>query len=143
MLRTVGSSARMAAVWMLVVATCGYGENDLGVLDLRRRGWSGVGRRLFDEGGDGVGEIGDGVDEIDGADVGGEFWPGFEAVFAGKDELGIGEDEAGDANIGLGEFLEAGMMVGDANEGCGRPKAVIVEKILGLLLVLFEVWTGG
>jgi hypothetical protein len=96
----------------------------------------------FDEGGYGVGEGCYGVEDIDGADVGCEFGPALEAVFAGEDELGVGEGDGGALDFGRGEFEEAGMIVGDAGEGGGRAEAVLVEEILGLLLVLFEVWAG-
>ena len=47
----------------------------------------------FDEGGDGVGEICEGSNEALGLEVGGEFGPALEAVFAREDELGVAEGE--------------------------------------------------
>ena len=47
----------------------------------------------FDEGGDGVGEVGQGADEALSFEVGGEFGPALEAVFAREDELGVAEGE--------------------------------------------------
>ena len=47
----------------------------------------------FDEGGDGVGEICEGANEALGLEVGGEFGPALEAVFAREDELGVAEGE--------------------------------------------------
>ena len=47
----------------------------------------------LNEGGDGVLELGEGADEVEGFDVRGELRPGLEAVLAGEDELCVGEDE--------------------------------------------------
>jgi hypothetical protein len=56
----------------------------------------------FDEERDGVADFVltgrnlEGANDAEGIEVGGEFGPGGEAVFAGEDELGVGEGEAGE-----------------------------------------------
>ena len=119
-------------------------EDELGVFE-GAAAVAGVARDAggFDEGGDGVGEVGEGADEALGFDVGGEFWPAFEAVFAGEDELRVGEGEIGGGDFGEGEFVECGMVAADACEGVGLGGAVSVEEFLGLFFVLFEVGAGG
>jgi len=97
----------------------------------------------FDEGGDGVGEIGEGADEALGFEVGGEFRPALEAVFAGEDQLGVGEGEVCGGDFGEGEFVEGGVMALDAVEGVGFGCAVGLEEVLGLFFVLFEAGAGG
>ena len=97
----------------------------------------------FDEGGDGVGEIGEGADEALGFDVGGEFWPALEAVFASEDELRVGEGEAGGGDFGEREFVECGVVTLDARECVGLSGAVGVQEFFGLFFVLFEARAGG
>jgi hypothetical protein len=56
----------------------------------------------FEEGAGGVGEIGaagrvfEKAEDAEGFEVGGEFGPGGEAVFAGEDELRVGEGQGGE-----------------------------------------------
>ncbi len=97
----------------------------------------------FDEGGDGVWEVGEGADEALGFEVSGEFWPALEAVFAGEDELGVGEGEVGGGDFGEGEFVEGGVMALDTVERIRLRCAVGLQKILGLFFVLFEVRASG
>src|ERR1700722_10007748 len=96
-------------------------EDEFGVFE-RTGAVTGVARDAsgFDEGGYGVGEIGEGADEALGFEVGGEFGPAFEAVFAGEDELGVGEGEVCRGDFGGREFVQAGMVAADALKRGGQ-----------------------
>jgi hypothetical protein len=97
----------------------------------------------FDEGGDGIGEGGYGADEVEGLDVCGELWPTFEAVFAGDDELGVGEADVGGLEVGGLQVVEAGMVAGDAGERFGDGEGAVSGEIFGLFFVLVEVRASG
>ena len=68
----------------------------------------------------------------------GEFRPACKAVLAGYDELRIGELEGRGANYVQRLVVEPRVITRNAVEGLGRGLATTVEKILGLLLILFE-----
>ena len=119
-------------------------EDELGLFE-GSGGVAGVARDAggFDEGGDGVGQVGQGADKALGFDEGGEFGPAVEIVFAGEDVLGIGEGEVGGGDFGEGQLMERGMAVADTFQGFGLGGAVSVEEVFGLFFVLFEVGAGG
>src|SRR4029077_5649651 len=97
----------------------------------------------FDERGRGVRERSDLAGQPEHFDVLGEPRPAFEAVLAGYNKLGIGEVERRAADSARRLVVVSRMMAGDAMERAGRGVGVSVEKILGLLLVLFEVGLIG
>jgi hypothetical protein len=71
-------------------------------------------------------------------DVRGELRPAFETVLAGEDKLRIGEAQGRGADDVRRLILAPRMMARNAVERGGLGLRVTVEKILGLLLVLFE-----
>ena len=87
-------------------------------------------------------KFGYGADEGEGGDVCGELWPGLEGVFAGEDELGVGEGEGCGSDFGEGEFVECGVVAVDAFERGGVGGAMRVEEVLGLFFVLLEARVG-
>ena len=97
----------------------------------------------FDEGKDRIREVGEGAKEVLGFDVGGEFGPAIEAVFASEDVLRVGESEVCGGDFGQWEFVESGVTVLDAFEGFRLGGAMCAEEFLGLFFVLFEVRAGG
>ena len=102
-------------------------ENELGVFE-RAGGVAGVAGDAgdFDEGGDGIGEFGDDADEGEGVDVRGELWPALEAVFAGEDELGVGEGEGSAADCGRGSLWRRGWWRWMRSSASGWPQTVRV-----------------
>ena len=47
------------------------------------------------------------------------------------------------AKIRFGKLVKAGMVALDARKREGSARAKLLTQVLGLLLVLFEVWAGG
>ena len=93
------------------------GEDEIGVFE-RAGGVPSVARDAghLDEGVDGVGQVFEGANDAEGFKVGGELGPRGETVFAGEDELRVGEGNGG-------EFLliaESGVVAADAVEGRGH-----------------------
>lgn len=86
---------------------------------------------------------GDFAAQLQSLDVPGELGPALEAVLAGDDELRIGELKGHEADGVQRLVTEPGMMPRDAVEHRRLGLRVAVEKILGLLLVLFEVSVVG
>ena len=93
----------------------------------------------FDERDGGVGEKDDLTGQPECLDVLGELRPALKAVLAGYYELCICEGEGRGPDGVRRLVLESRMMARDAIERAGRGLGVSAEKILGLLLVLFEV----
>ena len=73
----------------------------------------------------------------------GELRPAFEAVFSSDDELCVGEGEVSMGDVGLREFVVAGMVAGDAFKRGGKAEGAIADEVFGLFFVLFEVGAGG
>ena len=73
----------------------------------------------FDEGVDGVLDFFDGANDTEGFEMGGEFGPGGEAVFAGEDKLGVGEGDGGElvGDLVWGHLTEAGVSLDALNGG--------------------------
>jgi hypothetical protein len=96
----------------------------------------------LDEGGYGVGEIGDCANEALDLEIRGEFRPALEAVLAGEDELSVGESEAGGGHFVEGELVEPGVEAPDEVNRVRVRCVMGVEEVLGLFFVLFEAGAG-
>ncbi len=83
------------------------------------------------------------MNQVVGLDVFGEFLPALESMLAGDHQLGIGQRNMRGSDLGVRSLVEAGMMALDTGEHLGITETAIPDEILGLLLVLFEVGTGG
>lgn len=97
----------------------------------------------LDKRSDGVLEFGYVADEGKGFDVSGEFGPALETVFAGKNELGVGECEGGGGDFRERKLVKGGVMLLDAFERRGFCGTMGCEEFFGLFAVLLEVGLGG
>ena len=95
-------------------------ENELGVLQCASA-VSGVARNAggFDEGAYRIGKIGDDADQAKSFDVGGEFGPALETMFACEDELRVGEGEGRRSDVGMSQLVQARMVAANALECVG------------------------
>ena len=68
-----------------------------------------------------------------------ELGPTFEGVLAGDDQLRIRQLERGTLDIEVGQIPQARMIIPDTRKSFRRGVGAILNQILGLFLVLFEV----